>query len=454
MTTQTATVEITENRRSLESIAVGATAWTIIAYGSGQALRVVNSLLLSRLLAPDSFGLMTLVTTFIIGVTLLSDLGLQEGIVQNARGDDPVLLNTAWTLQALRGASIWLMSCLLAWPVSRFYHQPHLLALLPALGFGSALNGLWSTNLLSLGRHLNVKRLYALDLAMQVFQCFVTIVWAYFFPSVWALLGGTLASYGMKLLVSHTQAVVPGIRNRFMWDKPSAKSLIHFGRWILFGTAAFFFASQADRLILGKLVDIGLLGVYGIAFSISDIPRQVILMFCSRVGHPFIVKLVNRPRDEFRAIFLQYRFYVLSVGALLLALVTIAAGPLLLKLYDSRYREAAWMIPILALGLWHTLLYSTLKPALYSVGKTNYNAIGNGLYLASTLLFLPIGFRLWGMPGAVVAVAAADFPLYVVNSYGAFREGVSSWAQDLKATGVFISLLLVGTALRMYLVAR
>jgi O-antigen/teichoic acid export membrane protein len=434
----------------LESAAVGATAWTILAYGGGQALRIVNSLLLSHLLAPDSFGLMTLLTTFIIGITLLSDLGIQEGVVQNPRGDEPLFLNTAWTIQALRGTGIWLCSCIIAWPLAHFYKEPRLLVLLPVLGFGSVLTGFWSTNLLTLGRHLSVKRLYTLDLATQICQTIVTIAWAYFFPSVWALLGGTLLASLLKLVVSHTKAV-PGIKSRFAWDKESAQSLIHFGRWILFGTAAFFFASQADRLILGKLIDLALLGVYGIAFAISDIPRQVILMFCSRVGHPFIVKLVNRPRPEFRTIFLQYRFYVLIVGALLLAVITLAGGPVVLKLYDSRYRDAAWMIPILALGLWHTLLYSTLKPGLYSVGKTNYNAIGNAFYLVCTLVLLPVGFRFWGMTGAVIAVAASDFPLYVVNSWGAYREGISSWSQDAKATAVFIALLLAGYYLRMHL---
>jgi O-antigen/teichoic acid export membrane protein len=109
------------------------------------------------------------------------------------------------------------------------------------------------------------------------------------------------------------------------------------------------------------------------------------------------------------------------------------------------------MIPILALGLWHTLLYSTLKPGLYSVGKTNYNAIGNAFYLVCTLVLLPVGFRFWGMTGAVIAVAASDFPLYVVNSWGAYREGISSWSQDAKATAVFIALLLAGYYLRMHL---
>jgi hypothetical protein len=53
------------------------------------------------------------------------------------------------------------------------------------------------------------------------------------------------------------------------------------------------------------------------------------------------------------------------------------------------------------------------------------------------------------MLGAVVAVAAGDFPLYIVTVVGASREGVSTWKQDLAATGVFIVLLGTGLLLRI-----
>jgi O-antigen/teichoic acid export membrane protein len=133
-------------------------------------------------------------------------------------------------------------------------------------------------------------------------------------------------------------------------------------------------------------------------------------------------------------------------GALLLSIFVHLGGPIVMKVYDSRYRDAGWMIPILALGLWHTLLYSTIKPALYAVGKTSYNALGSSLYLATTLIAVPAGFHYWGLRGAVVAVAAADLPFYFVNAYGASREGLRCWSQDMKITAVFLVLLLLGFA--------
>ena len=225
-------------------------------------------------------------------------------------------------------------------------------------------------------------------------------------------------------------------------------SLIHFGKWILLATALFFFASQADRLIMGKLISFSLLGVYGIAYSVSDIPRAVINAFSNRVGFPFIAKMMHLPIEEFRKMFLQYRFRALLAGAFLLCLMVHLGGPLVTKMYDSRYHAASWMVPILALGLWHTLLYSTTMPALLSLGKSKYGAIGNATYFAAIVIAIPLGFHFFGMVGAVVAVAAGDFPLYVVLVTGASREKVSTWRQDLQATAIFLAMLGVGLLIR------
>lgn len=432
----------------LESTAMRATLWTVIDYGFSMALRVVNSLILTRLLMPESFGLMALVSTLVVGIGLVSDIGLGTSVVQSPRGDDPVFLNTVWTLQVLRGGGIFIVSLILAWPMSLFYHEPRLMALIPALGLSVLIGGFNSTNLQSMYRHMGVRRLSLLDIGTQLLVLLVTAGCAMLYPSVWALVVGSLVGAGCKLAFSYYRSLIPGIRNSFCWDRECLHSLVHFGKWILVSTAFFFFASQADRLILGKLVSFSLLGIYGIAYSVSDIPRAVIYAFANRVGFPFIAKMAHLPVAEFRKVFLRYRFPALLTGAVLLCLMVHVGGFLVTKMYDHRYHDASWMVPVLALGLWHTLMYQTTMPALLSLGKSQYQAIGNVSYCIDVVLAIPIAFHFYGMFGAVVAVAAGDLPFYFVLVTGASREGVSTWRQDLQATGVFLVLLAIGLILR------
>jgi O-antigen/teichoic acid export membrane protein len=428
--------------KALEKTALRASVWSVLEYGSGTLLRVVSSLVLTRLLAPAYFGEMTLVSTLIVGINLLSDIGLGPSVIQSKRGDEPDFLNTAWTLQVIRGTALWIIALAVSWPMALFYNNHHLLYLLPVLAFTNVISGFNSTNLLTLSRHMGVRRLFAIDGSMSVVSLITTIVWALIWPSVWAIVAGQIVSGIYRLVLSHIPTVAPGIRNRFRWEKEALSSIVHFGKWIMIGTAFFFFASQADRLILGKLTTLTLLGVYGLAYQLSDLPRQIFLSLGNRVAYPFIAKIIHLPREEFRVKFLRYRSYSLLVGGSLLCIMVTFGDQVVLHAYDKRYHEAAWMIPILAIGLWHTLLYTTTLPVLFSLGQARYNAYGNAAYAIAVSAGVWSGYHFYGMLGAVIAVAAGDFPMYLVVLTGATREGIKPLKQDLLMTGAFVALLL------------
>jgi len=432
--------------RSLESQAVRSTYFVTISYGLALGLRLVSNVVLSHMFAPDLFGVLTLVTTIITGLYLFSHIGLQDSIIQDPRGDEPVFLNTAWTVQVIRGAGLFLLTIPLAWPLARFYHEPRLLWVLPAIGLSVAIASLTSPSLLTLSRHLGVGRISALELLQQLLQFAITLLWAWFQPSLIALVAGKIISEIVRTLISYT--MLPELRPRFTWDKESLRSLIRFGRWILIGTALTFLAGQSDRLILAKLISFQMLGIYGIAFAISDVPRQIILQFCGRVGFPFIAKFASHPRKEYQDILLKYRMPVLAIGGFLLIIVICTGDFFIRGVYDQRYHDAAWMIGILTLGLWHTLLYSTINPAILSLQKAHYNAIGYLVYCISLYIALPIGFHLLGLTGAVIAVAVADLPVYFVILYSAYREGIRTFAQDAWLTLAFAVCLTAALALR------
>ena len=274
MSTEIVSEEAPSELRSLEKRALRASIWSILEYGSNMGLRVVSSLVLTRLLLPAYFGEMTLVMTMIVGVNLLSDIGLAPSVIQSPRGDDPLFLNTAWTIQVGRGLVLWLIAIAISWPVAAFYHDPKLRMLLPVLALGTLISSFNSTGLLTLSRHMGVRRLFAIDGSTAVLNVLlVSIAWAYFKPSVWAIVGGQLVSTSFRLCLSHISSVTPGIRNSFAWDRESVSNIIHFGKWIMVGTAFFFFASQADRLVLGRLISLTLLGIYGLAYF-SPISRE------------------------------------------------------------------------------------------------------------------------------------------------------------------------------------
>jgi O-antigen/teichoic acid export membrane protein len=192
---------------SIKKLAIRGAVWTIASYGTSQILRFGSNLILTRLLIPDVFGLMALVYVFISGLHLFSDIGIGTSIIQNKRGDDPVFLNTAWTMQVIRGVGLWICSLLIAWPVAAFYEKPNqepsFLWLLPVVGLNTLISGFNSTALFKLNREIALGKLAVFELGGQISSLIVIIVWAWFSPTVWALVAGSLVSAVIQLVWSH-----------------------------------------------------------------------------------------------------------------------------------------------------------------------------------------------------------------------------------------------------------
>ncbi len=429
----------TQPGSSLKKKAIWGAAWTLFGYGGSQALRLVSNLILTRLLVPEVFGLMALVTTFQVGLNLFSDIGIRPSIIQNKRGEDPTFLNTAWTLQVIRGFWIWFGCTLIAWPVSRFYGDPRLLWLLPIVALASIFQGFESTALATLNRKMAIGKLTIFEFQNQIVSLTVMIILAWFNRSIWAIVWGMLVGGFVKMLWSHR--LVPEHSDRFAWDKESLKELISFGKWIFISTAMTFLAMQADRLILGKLFSFEMLGIYTIAFTFADIPKQILSRLSGQVIFPVFSQQKDIPRQILRAKILKKRWIIL-VGLALGLTFLISFGDLIVYiLYDQRYDAAGWMLPILALGIWPLVLSGTIEKALYAFGKPLYSACGYFLKFVYMLIALPLGFSLMGVFGAVIVVALNDIPFYVPVSYGLWREKLNVVYQDIQATILLFVLI-------------
>lgn len=424
---------------SLKKLALRGTLWTLIGYGASQLIRFGGNVILTRFLAPELFGLIATVMTLINAFNLLSDLGLAPSVVQNRRGDDPIFLNTVWTIQMIRGVILWFGCLLISSPIAQFYEEPSLLWLIPVLSLTCLLNGLNSTSFFTLTRQVALKELTFLELKVQIFSLAIILVWIGFSPTIWALVGGNVAGAALKMVLSHR--IIPKYFNRLAWESEAARDILSFGKWIFISTAFMFLATQTDRLILAKLISFEIVGIYTIAYSLAVLPQLAIGMLSGQVFLPVFSKLTELPRDSFRLKLLNNRRWLL-LAMICLILPLVCFGDWFISLiYDARYQQAAWMLPILALGIWPNILVETNRQALVALGKLNYQAYGQILKSIHMCLGLLIGFHFFGLPGFIIMVALNDLESYVIVSYGLWREKLNCLQQDLIITIGFVSAI-------------
>lgn len=432
-------------------------------YAVSQVLRIGSNLLLARLLAPEVFGLAAVAAMVALIVALLSDIGLHQAVIQNARGDEPEFLDTAWVMQIIRGMLIWIGCIAVAMAIaymaahewvsaSSVYAAPQLPMVIIVSSFGVVITGFQSTKYLTSYRQLGLNRITMIELYGQIGGTLVGIVLAWLTHSVWACIAIGLTAAMIVTLLSHVW--LPGRENRFRMDRDSALELLRFGRWLMVSSFFTILAVNGDRILLGNWSNSHTFGLYTLAFSLVAMLDGVGARLHASVGTPILSKIAREDRQGLRAFYLKLRapfdlFYLCCAGGIF------ACGQLIVDvLYDSRYAGAGAMIQILSFSL-ITARFGIMTSVYVAIGEPRYVGILNFVRAALLFIAMPLCYWLFGFNGALWAIALYALPtiplIFIYNS----RHRLNSFTFELLVllawpVGYWLGHLVLETAARFY----
>jgi len=415
------------------------TASTIAADGFTQALRLATNVILARLLAPELFGIMLIVNSLRTGIELMSDVGIGQNIIYHQDGNNPDFYNTAWTLQVIRGVVVWLLALAAAAPLAKFYQSPIIVYVVPFTAFNMVLVGFTSISQFLLRKRLRINKLNLFEVVTSLISSIVYVTLAYLSPNLWSLVFGGLFATMITMIGSYL--LLWDVSQRFHLSKRFTWEILHFGKWIFLSTIVYFLATNFDRLYLAKVIPLELLGVFGIARTISDLAGTVVMRLGNYVLFPFIASHSQMPRSELCGQLTAPRIRLLGLAALGFAF-SIAAIDLAVKLlYDQRYHAASWMLPILLFGSWFAMLANLNEATLLGLGRPLYSAVGNGVKFAFLLIGLPQSVSSYGVLGGIFVMVLAEISRYVALYIGQRREQFSFGRQDVLVTLLGFALL-------------
>lgn len=416
--------------------ALSGAIWTIGGYGASVALRFGSNVVLSRIVVPEIFGVMLIIGTLRNGIELLSDVGIGQNIVQNPKGDQRDFLNVAWTIQLLRGLLLFSLLFIAAVPLGQLYQLPSAAIQLSALTL--ALFGASSVAIYLQQRRLQFARQNLFDFGVDVIGALLVVGLAWLSPTIWSLILANILTMAIRTGASY---LLPDSRNWFAWRADHAREIIHFGKWIYLSSLLAYLCASFDRLFLGQSIPLAMLGIYGIARNVADLPAVLF----TRLGHSLVFPVVaanqDTPREQLRERIGRLRLKLLLLCAVSIAFGVSIADFAIMIVYDARYHEAAWMLPVMLLGVWVSILCSMNDYALLGLGKPLYGASGNMAKLVCLVVGIPVGLHLHGLLGAILALALSDVCRYFPILFGQRREHMSFRGQDLVLTGLLLVLL-------------
>ena len=426
--------------------------WVFAGMALNNAVRLASNLLLTRLLAPDLYGLMSVGNVIVGALVLLSDIGLGQSIIHSKRGDDPKFLDTVWSIRLLRGfiltglllaiAGALVTTRMLAPAlISGTYADSRLITVLLVLAIFPIADGFESTNVLLCRRSVNLKPTITVDLASQVVATVLMALVALWHPTVWVLPAGWVTYSLLKSLGSFF--FVPGPGNRLQWDKSCADEIWHFSKWILISSCLTFAYREGDRLILGGVLSASEMGIYGVAVLLLGALKQVIGSLSGAIGLPALAEISRTRPEQLARAYRRCRrpidLFCLGVTGLMFA----SADLIIHLFYDHRYQGAAPILRLVSLIL-VSYRYTVFDDFLVAIGQTRQLFKRGVLQVAVLLASLPIGYHLGGMYGAVMGVVLANLSTIPLILFLESRHGVFDWREELKVLPMFAAGALMG----------
>lgn len=410
-------------------VALAGASWSLIGQGGTQLLRLVSMLVLARLLlSPEAFGLVALVNVFISGLEMLSDVGLGPNIVQHPRGEEPAFLRTAFTIQIVRGALLWLVATALAYPFAWFYEEPALGPLILVASLATLIRGTASVEIHVLTRRVALRPVTFVTLGAELVGFAFAVSWAVLAPSVWALVAGTVTSAIAYSAGSHFAA---RLSPRFGWNPAAAREIVKFGGWVFIATATWFLCSQGERLFLGKIATTADLGNFALAASLSTLPLRYVTQFSGQVMYPLVAAALRADRARGLLDFRRMRLMFVPLALAVAAACVVLGQPVVSLLLGPEYADAGWMVQLLGLRVGFDILTVPVSGLILAAGQSQYSAAQNTLRLVALVVGLQLIVASAGLFWGVVWLVAVGWISFVVSLYAVRRLAPALFATEL-----------------------
>lgn len=379
----------------------------ICAQAANFLLRVGSLMVLARLLDPRDFGLVGMVTALTGVLSLFRDFGLSTAAVQRATVSEEQISTLFW-INMVVGGVLTILTVALAPAVAAFYHEPRLFWVTAALALGFLFNAAGVQHEALLLRGLRFTILAGLGILSLIVSIAVGIGMAIRGYGYWALVGMTLvaplvSTVGMWLIT----AWVPGTPRR----QAGVRSMMHFGSTVTLNGLVVYVAYNLEKVLLGRYWGADVVGIYGRAYQLSNIPTDNLNSSIGVVAFSALSRLQD-DAPRLKGYFLKGYSLVLALTVPITILCALFANDAIFVLLGPKWKEAAPILRLLAPTILTFAMINPFSWLLFAIGK-----VGRSLKIALVIAPLVITGYVIGLPYGPKGVAlgySAAMALWVI----------------------------------------
>lgn len=366
-------------------------------------LTLLKTAILARLLVPAQFGIFGIVTLAIALFEILTETGINTVLIQEDEDIKP-FIDTAWVISILRGIFISLLVCLVALPLAKFFSSLQAAKFLLFASLIPLTRGFINPSIIKFQKDLEFKKEFNLRFGILVVESLVAVVGVFWTRSVASLIFALLVGTGLEVILSF---IFCQPRPRFAWESQRAKKIISRGKWVTLTGIFSYFVDQGDDAVVGKILGMNSLGLYQMAYKISNLPFTEITDVFSRVTFPVYSKISKdkeRVKKAFRKTLLVTALFVIPGTAIIFffpeTIIKIVLG--------EKWLGAAQALKILALFGLSRAIGGAVGPILFAFKRQDLAAkISFTKLVFLALLVFPLTFK-FGITGTALAVLVSS----------------------------------------------
>jgi lipopolysaccharide exporter len=378
-------------------------------FGLQGVIRLVSSLILTRVLLPEAYGIITILASVLYVIGNILDTNVTLFVVRDKNAEQPRYLNTAWTMRLSRCvlSSAFLFVCA-PFIANKIYAQPSLILPLRVFSLWFLIDAFESMAFaLAIRRKQARLQMYS-GLAASVLSTTFSIVYCYHYHTFWGIAFAILLNRLIMTVLSHQ--LYRDLKPRLFFDLAAAREILVYSKFTIPSSFLTLSLSQFDKVVFLRLFDLRLLGIYGLALNIAGSIEDLISKISQAVLYP---RCAHNFRENPDTAVKRYYTENIKLFAGILAMPAAVAGAahlLITLLYDSRYSEAGSVLQALAIRAVFLSLASPAEDLLISAGQFHVILVGNVLRAAWIVLGSLIGYYFLGFLGFIYGLSLSGLP--------------------------------------------
>lgn len=425
----------------------GSLGWSMLSKLCRQLIQLLFIFILSRILSPEDFGLMSMVTAFSMLAEIVRSMGMGAAIIQQQETSND-LYNTAFCFNLIIGIAVFAVFFFAAPLMALFYKQPLLTDLVRVFSVVYLIGSLNIVQEALMQKALAFKRLFFMDLLSVLVSGGIAIWLSFSGYGVWSLVIQYVSMITVSTIVLwYTSTWKPRLRfNRGIFRNLRKYSMNLFAHDVIY-----FLGRDTDKFVIGKYMGAAALGIYYRAYLLMLLPVNQINTIISKVMFPVFSRMQG-DLPAMREAYLKATRMIAFVSFPALSLLFVLADPLILLLLGPKWGEVAFFLRIFCIYGMVESISTTMYWIYKATGKTE-RMLRWGIISTIVIIVTIIVSIRWGTTGVAIGYTLVQILLLWLPGWKMAFTIIDLKVKDMLvnlASAFFNSLLMFATGWLLY----